>query len=143
MKYLNENKVEEIAELFMGRRIIGAEIFNSPKKFEKSWRQYTGKLVLDDGREVYISPNEGGCICGAGDYELTHLATVDNIITRVDVINDPASDGTYNQETQAYRIFVFAGHEQINAMIVDGDDGNGYYGTGYELLIIDSGETVK
>lgn len=143
MKYLNETRVEEIAELFMGRRIISAEIFDETKKINRSWREYTGKLVLDNGREVYISPNEGGCICGAGDYVLTHLATVDNIITRVDVINDPASDDTYNQETQAYRIFVFTGHEQINAMIVDGDDGNGYYGTGYELLIIDPGETVE
>lgn len=143
MKSLEYSDVNEIKELFMGRRIIAVEIFDEPQQIKDSWNEFTGRMRLDNERIVYIAPNQGGCICGAGDYTLTHLATVDNIITRVDVINDPASDDTYNQETQSYRIFVLAGHEQINAMIIDGSDGNGWYGTGYELLIFDPGENIQ
>lgn len=34
-----------------------------------------------------------------------------------------------------YSIFVFSENTKINLMRFDGSDGNGYYGTGYRLLV--------
>lgn len=34
-----------------------------------------------------------------------------------------------------YRIFVFTENQRINLMQFDGTDGNGYYGTGFWLLV--------
>lgn len=132
---MDHNDVTQIEELFMGRRIVAAEKLDPPQ--EMGWyRNATGVLTLDDGRKVYVVPNIGGCSCGAGDYELTALNRVDNIITRVDVIREDVGGEWYDVQS-TYKIFVLAGHEQINAMIVEGDDGNGYYGTGFELIVVE------
>jgi hypothetical protein len=88
-------------------------------------------ITLDDGTSLKIIPNEGGCICGAGDYSLTSLNRVDNIITHVE-FNEVNTD---KYDEWSYRIFVLAGDEKINLLQVDGDDGNGYYGTGYQILV--------
>jgi hypothetical protein len=112
----NEDSEQEITALLMGHSVTVAG---------------DALLRLDDGTELEIIPNEGGCACSAGDYELTALNGIDNIITRVelDVVN-PDED----QET-SYRIFVYAGDERVNLISVDGSDGNGYYGTGYEIRV--------
>ncbi len=90
-------------------------------------------LVVDDGTVVKVVPNNGGCSCGAGDYWLESLNGVDNVITRVAFRQgETDSDGeTYG----TYEVFVFTGHKEINLLTVAGDDGSGYYGTGYKLLI--------
>jgi hypothetical protein len=120
----DHNDVVEIADLLMGRRIVHVDL---DKRL----------LQLDNGTEIEVEPNEGGCACSAGDYELTHLATVENIITDVRVVNDPSGDdynGPSYQHT-GYSIFVVADATEINAVQIDGDDGNGYYGTGYRLIV--------
>lgn len=116
---LTEDSITDIQALFLGRRVVDVDM-----------DQRT--LRLDNGALVTITPNEGGCGCGAGDYELTSLRTVDNIITDVRVVNDPSGD---DSNGTGYRIFVYANAEMINLMSVDGDDGNGYYGTGYHLTV--------
>lgn len=117
----------------MGRRVVSVEQFAiAPVKINGAYSPAEGKLTLDDGRELFVVPNVGGCSCGAGDYALTGLERVDNIITRVD-FEEEEHDG-YGEE-RTYRIFVLAGHEKINLLSVHGDDGNGYYGTGYELVV--------
>ena len=45
-------------------------------------------------------------------------------------INDPKSD-----DDTSYKIFVYAEDKKIKAVQVDGDDGNGYYGTGYSIMV--------
>lgn len=41
----------------------------------------------------------------------------------------------WGYEQTVYKIFVIACEERINILSVAGDDGNGYYGTGYEIYV--------
>lgn len=144
VKVLNEEDRDEIEALLLGRRVVSAE---------------EGKLVLDDGVVIEALGHEGGCSCGAGDYDLAVLNRVDNVITRVDFDYHPGEDeqyqfdwetGAYRElaprcehpdnppagsHTGFYRIFVYAEQELINLVQFNGTDGNGYYGTGFELRV--------
>lgn len=90
-------------------------------------------LELDDGRALRFEGNVGGCVCGAGDYDLTDLNEVDNIITNVEFVDNPDSD--YSHGAGIYQIFVFAENKKINLATFTGSDGNGYYGTGYSIYV--------
>lgn len=126
----HENE-KEIADLLMGHTVTKVD---------------GEHLLLDNGTVIKALGHDGGCSCSAGCYDLTILNGVDNIITRVEFDYQPAADGNYPQRgahpddpddewTGWYRIFVYADNQQINLMQVEGSDGNGYYGTGYELLV--------
>lgn len=117
---------EKIRDLFMGRKVISVNI-------DDSSYTTTGTLILDDGRIIEVLPNKGGCSCGSGDYDLTSLERVDNVITRVDFEDPETSE--WGDVGGSYTIFVLAGHEKINLLTVAGNDGSGYYGTGYTLRI--------
>lgn len=91
------------------------------------------ELRLDDGRLLTVVPNEGGCSCAAGDYELTELNDCPNMIMAVEFDQeDTDHDG---EGPQTYRVFVLAENQRIKLLEVSGDDGNGYYGTGWWLEI--------
>ena len=103
-------------------------------------------LLLDSGVTIKAIGHDGGCACSAGCYDLSVLNGVDNIITRVEYDYQPAGDWGPAEKTGHpddpegkwtgfYRVFVFAENQQINLMQFDGSDGNGYYGTGFELLV--------
>lgn len=109
---------ERIAELLVGRKVVEVQ---------------DPVLRLDDGTELVLRGNEGGCSCGAGDYELTSLNGVDNVITRVEFEDDP--DGDDMAGAGFYKIFVYAENERINLATFEGSDGNGYYGTGYTIEV--------
>ncbi len=135
---LDQTAEADIQKLLLGRRIVGAEkgSFDFPGR---EWREpASGRLTLDDGTQIYVLPNQGGCACSAGDYELTSLATVDNIITSVRLAAEGEKDD-WGYGSTSYRIYVVADATEINAVQIDGDDGNGYYGTGYELFVINPG----
>lgn len=136
MTVLSHTDEEAIRETLMGHSVVSVEWFETPVSMKEAYdNSARGKLVLDDGTELFIIPNIGGCSCSAGDYDLTSLERVDNIITRVDFEIDNSETDEYGEGEQTYQIFVLAGHEQINLLSVHGDDGNGYYGTGYELVV--------
>lgn len=100
------------------------------------YREYAdGYIVLDDGSKAYIRGNEGCGGCSSGHYSLTHLATVDNVIMSVR-LDSENTYSRYNDDKTSYRIFVYAGAEEINLMQVDGSDGNGYYGSGFEITVV-------
>lgn len=90
-------------------------------------------LVLDDGTSLKFEGNDGGCVCSAGDYDLTELNGVDNVITNVEFVDDPDSED--RPSNGVYKIFVFADNKKINLAIFEGSDGNGYYGTGYSIQV--------
>lgn len=103
-------------------------------------------LMLDNGTVIKALGHDGGCACSAGCYDLTVLNGVDNVITRVTFDYAPAGDyedpeksghpdDPEDKWTGYYRIFVYAENREINLMQFDGSDGNGYYGTGFELLV--------
>lgn len=117
-----EYQESEIRDLFMGRRIVKVE-----QGDYNHWG--SGFLTLDDGTELVVVPNEGGCVCSAGDYFIKSLATCDNVITNVKVLDTVTDDGW--EEDHLYQIFVYTQHEQIAAVEIEGSDGNGYYGTGF------------
>lgn len=92
-------------------------------------------LTLDDGRQLRFVGNDGGCACYAGCYDLTELNGVDNIITAVEFADDPAGDDL--EGGGSYRIFVFADNQKVNLATFEGSDGNGYYGTGYAVVVVE------
>ncbi|MCL2632554.1 MAG: hypothetical protein FWD45_05675 [Coriobacteriia bacterium] len=91
-------------------------------------------LYLDNGVTLEIIPNRGGCDCGAGDYYLTALNHVKNAITYVNFVEDEVTDLKTSEYRQVYSIYVYAEHYQLLASC-EGDDGSGYYGTGYDIHV--------
>lgn len=120
----------EIQAALVGRRVVAASIGDIAGDYRI---EQGGILILDDGTELAVIPNQGGCVCGAGDYELKHLATVDNIITSVKLTRSEQKN-EWDMET-TYDIFVFCGEDKINLAHMEGSDGNGYYGTGYRVVV--------
>lgn len=127
----NETNKKEISDLLIGRKV------------EKVDGEH---IRLDDGTVIKAIGHDGGCACSAGCYDLAVLNGVDNVITNVEYDYRPASDyGTPGRSGHPddpddeydgyYRVFVYADNQQINLMQFNGSDGNGYYGTGFEILV--------
>lgn len=133
VRTLNEENRAEIEALLIGRKVTKAD---------------ADHLLLDDGTIIKAIGHDGGCACSAGCYDLSVLNGVDNVISRVDFDYHPAgdydpaertghADDPEDKWTGFYRVFVYAENQQINLMQFDGTDGNGYYGTGFGLLVRD------
>lgn len=138
VKYYDEKDGDEIAELLVGRRIVRAEMGGDYSDFpaQSSWDgNPEGLLELDDGMKLYLTGNDGGCACSAGCYPLKHVAATENVITSARLHCDPAEEDGETGEG-VYRIFVFAGAEEINVASFEGSDGNGYYGTGFSITVV-------
>lgn len=133
-RVLIEEDRKEITELLVGHTVTKAD---------------GEHLLLDDGTVIKAIGNDGGCACNAGCYDLAVLNGVENVITDVEFDYRPGDDFTVKTElsghpddptdewTGYYRVFVYAANEKINLMQFDGTDGNGFYGTGFEILIRD------
>jgi hypothetical protein len=123
---LDQSDEEEIAKLLVGRRVE---------------KVADNTLLLDDGTVLEVRGNEGGCSCGAGDYDLTELNSVDNVIMSVAIEDrykddeERDEDGYWEGGAQIYNIFVYAENEKIKLAEFEGDDGNGYYGTGFDIIV--------
>lgn len=112
---------EEIEDLLLGKRVAKAD---------------DEHLILDDGTTLRLIGNVGCGGCTSGWYELAHLGEVDNVITRVEFPTKRDSDLVDGEWVPGYyTIFVFAGDAWINLATFEGDDGSGYYGTGYEIRV--------
>jgi len=114
------NETSDLTSLFAGRSIVAVDMVEGVG--------VTSTLTLSDGTVLEVIPNEGGCICGAGDYWISRMATTDNVITNVEVIDTETDE--YG-EGHIFKIFVYTAHEALAAIEIEGDDGNGYYGTGF------------
>jgi hypothetical protein len=141
---LGENDEDRIKALLFGRRIVKAEMGPFTRKGTDRWGDpISGRLLLDNGTEILVAPNQGGCACSAGDYELVKLATVDNAISDVKLINDPDGDDYGSDASGKYAIHVVADAHEMEVAVMEGSDGNGYYGRGYELIVtVPNGETA-
>lgn len=119
---LYECNEKEIEELLLGHKIVADE--NSDT------------LILDNGVHLLITPNSGCDACPSGNYYLEHIASVNNAITNVEFVNEH-EDSEYEdfdeEYYQHYRIFVIADGMTTELLDVYGTDGNGYYGTGYQI----------
>lgn len=112
---------EWLRELLVGRRVIAAE---------------DGVLTLDDGTRAKVEPNEGCGGCPSGWYELVRIATAENVITAVSVEDEEITGDPYGDDAR-YRLFVYAAGVDAGTELlsVKGSDGNGYYGTGFSLIV--------
>jgi hypothetical protein len=121
---LDESDESEIRALLLGRTVTKVD---------------GDSLLLDDGTTMTIHPNEGCGGCSAGWYNLTELNECPvNAIMAVEFNNgeSPGEDfGWGATEQYSYRVFVLAADRRIKLWQVDGDDGNGCYGTGYWIEI--------
>lgn len=113
---LREDDENEIAELLIGRKV----------KVEGN------NLILDNGIVLEIVANEGCGGCSSGWYHIEELNEVDNAITNVEFIVGIDKE---KEDDISYKIFVFCEDTRIKMLQVDGTDGNGYYGTGYEIIV--------
>lgn len=118
MTTLNDTEKDEIRSLLLGRKAV---------KIDDT------TLTLDNGIVLTFEGNEGCGGCPSGHYEVIDLNGVDNIITNV--IFDEAVN-SYGDPIM-YKIFVFADNTKINLLTVEGDIGNGYYGSGYTISVTD------
>lgn len=114
---LDETDHKEIEKLLIGRKVIVKDNI----------------LLLDNGIELKVIANEGCGGCLSGWYSIENLNNVDNAITRVEFIMNDYDD--YDYDDYSYKIFVFCEDTRIKLLQVDGSDGNGYYGTGYEIEV--------
>jgi hypothetical protein len=117
---VEHSQQKELEELLMGHKVD---------------RVSDDHLLLDDGTVLRVIGNEGCGGCSSGWYELKTLNRVDNIITKVEFDYQPHEEYDDERDEGFYRIFVLAGDERINLLSVDGSDGNGYYGTGFDLIV--------
>lgn len=95
-------------------------------------------LILDDGTRLTIIPNEGCGGCPSGYYELEALNECPNMITNVKIESEYLGDEESfwdENARQRYTLFVVAEDNWHPLAVVEGTDGNGYYGTGFEIQV--------
>lgn len=114
---LDECDEEEIRELLVGRKV----------------KVDGDNLILDNGIVLEVIANEGCGGCSSGWYSIIKLNEVDNAITNVEF--DCDGDVANEDDDTSYKIFVFCEDTRIKLLQVDGSDGNGYYGTGYTIIV--------
>lgn len=117
--HIDESEAERINALFVGRTVT---------------KIAEDRLRLDDGTELQIVANEGCGGCSSGWYDLKALTGCDNVITRAEVVEEDLSADDLDDERR-YTLFVYANNEKVNLATIEGDDGNGYYGTGFEIIV--------
>lgn len=114
---LDQDDEEKMKQLLIGRKV----------------KVKGDNLILDNGIILKVIANEGCGGCTSGWYSITQLNEVDNAITNVEFICD--GDTVDDWQETSYKIFVFCEDTRIKLLQVDGDDGNGYYGTGYTIKV--------
>jgi hypothetical protein len=120
MRVLNQESEEGLSELLVGHTVTKVS---------------DDTLTLDDGTVLRF---EGTGECCAY-YDLEQLNGVDNVITKVELLNDPAGDDDPDG-SGVYAIFVYADNVKVNLATFKGTDGNGYYGTGYTIHVKETHE---
>lgn len=129
----DQTDVEDLKAVLVGRSVVGVQLGGELPASPSLYEPTQGTVTLDDGSVLLLGGNVGGCSCGAGDYDLTRLNDMPiNGITNVEVVAD--HHGGYS-DTFTYRIFVLAQDQRFELAAFDGDDGSGYYGTGFWFTV--------
>lgn len=118
MGYASHDNEVGLAELLVGRSIVETE---------------GETLILDDGTELAVVGNEGCGGCPSGFYSVERVSTFPNAITSVSVVESEKSGET------VYSLYVYAEGVFGEVATITGDDGNGYYGTGFRIYVSKKG----
>ena len=120
---LNQSSTpEEYAAILKGRYVTSIDEY--------------GTITLDNGTELDIDGNEGCGGCESGWYWLEETYKRGNSRARI-----MSAHVGYDEDDEAapsvYTIFVMVdgNPSQLPLATVCGDDGNGYYGTGFTLTV--------
>lgn len=101
-------------------------------------------LICNDGTEIRVALNEGcgGCGNGWSEIDLSVLENNKNVITNVEYKKGNDSEG-FEYDDDAFTLFIYYEDNKINR--VDGSDGygNGYYGGGFYLSILEPEKILK
>lgn len=113
---------EDVAQLLVGKSIDSVDI-------------ETKTISLSDGALLTVVPNQGSC-CPAGDFFLTELNSVENIISSVELAQHYDKSRS-NDRNEVYEIFVYAGAVPVAQRLIEvsGNAGNGYYGSGFRIAV--------
>lgn len=93
-------------------------------------------LTLDDGTVLELEGNVG-CDCGSGTYDLTELfqrGTPTARIMSADVTTR-LTDEDDEYSDVIYTLFVIVDDERLPLAEFEGNDGNGYYGSGFRVTV--------
>ena len=93
-------------------------------------------LTLDDGTVLELEGNVG-CNCGSGTYDLTELfqrGTPTARIMSADVTTR-LTDEDDEYSDVIYTLFVIVDDERLPLAEFEGNDGNGYYGSGFRVTV--------
>lgn len=134
----SHNDADDLRAALFGRSVVDVKMYEGYSGPKVGYYRAEGEVHLDDGTILYLAGNVGGCSCGAGDYELTKLNDLPlNGITNVEIKVNGEDVDDYGYGAQTYSIFVLAmGNEPVELAAFEGDDGNGYYGTGFWFKIV-------
>lgn len=142
----NHADLDALRAALVGRSVVAVEMLDRGSTDEtigKWGPTVQGVATLDDGRVLKLSGNDGGCSCGAGDYELTRLNAMPvNGIMDVQIDVDDSQVDEWGEGHQTYRLFVLAQDNRIELATFEGNDGNGYYGTGFWFTVTDGEEVT-
>lgn len=92
-------------------------------------------ITLDNGLVLEFEGNEG-CTCGSGTYDLTKLfqrGTPTARIMSAEVKTIQLGDSEYDDTR--YTLFVIVDDERLPLAEFEGNDGNGYYGSGFNITV--------
>ncbi len=101
-------------------------------------------LILDDGTHLEFKGNEG-CSCGSGQYDITSMfergtptARIMSAEVEVDVV-----DKSDDYSDLVYTLFVIVEDERLPLVECQGNDGNGYYGSGFTVRVTISDQETR
>lgn len=116
MEKIYHDDQDSINELFVGRKVVYAR---------------DEVLELDDGTTIRVIPNEGCGGCESGWFYLKKISESNNAITSAEI------EHVYGEDdyTEVYKIVVYAEGVGEDLVVVEGSEGNGYYGTGFSLKV--------
>lgn len=127
--------MSNLEDVLIGRKIVGANLYPPAEEIRSYVDSHTtgGEITLDDGTKVEFRGVSDCCSA----WDITYLATTDNIITAVEYEDDEGEGESYDDEPTYFKIFVLSGDKRINIMECEGNAGNyPYYATGYYFDII-------
>jgi hypothetical protein len=132
----DETDIDALREALIGRSVVRVNLHSDRPLPDGAYTGPVGEVELDDGSVLVLAGNGPHCACSAGDYDLTRLNDQPiNGITNVTVTVDGEPD-EYGEGMQRYGIFVLAFGGDFQLAEFEGDDGNGYYGTGFVFDVL-------